>query len=337
MSAYVSLNEGAFMKKMKTLVLASLAALVINTNAMADNNMKHIAITAIVNHPALDAVRDGTLAELKKEGYIEGKNIDVDFQSAQGNTATAAQIARKFVGDQPDVIVAIGTPSAQSVVASTRRIPVVFSAVTDPVAAKLVKSWDKSGTNVTGVSDRLPMQPQIDLIKELIPNVKTIGYIYSPGEVNSTVVLKQLQEAAKKNGLKVIDVAAPRTTDIGIAAQSLQGKVDVIYSSTDNNVVSAYEALYQSAKQAGIPLISSDTSTVERGAVAALSNNYFMIGEETGKIVGDILKGEKAGNIPVKVMDKLDVYVNLENAKTFGVKIPQSVLDKAVIVNQKAK
>ncbi|MGV6989586.1 ABC transporter substrate-binding protein [Testudinibacter sp. P80/BLE/0925] len=316
------------MKTVKTMLWAALSAVLISGGAVA-NEVKNVAITAIVEHPALDAVREGALAELKKAGYEQGKNLKVDFQSAQGNTATAAQIARKFVGDKPDVILAIGTPSAQSVVAATRHIPVVFSAISDPVAAKLVKDWDASGTNVTGASDTLLIQPQIDLIKQLIPNLKKIGYVYSTGEVNSVVVLKQLQEAGKANGFEVVEAPAPRTTDIGTAARSLKGKVDVIYTSTDNNVVSAYEALYKAALDSGIPLIASDTSTVARGAIAALSNNYYILGEETGKMMSRILDGEKAGDIPVKTMDKLDLHLNLKSAKAFGVTVPQSLIDSA--------
>ncbi len=335
------------MKKVKTVVRTKLATMLnallfsgvvlsgaLVTNDAVANEVKNVAITAIVEHPALDAVRDGALAELKKSGYEQGKNLKVDFQSAQGNTATATQIARKFVGDKPDVILAIGTPSAQSVVAATRNIPVVFSAITDPVAAKLVKDWGASGTNVTGASDTLPIQPQIDLIKKLIPNLKKVGYVYSTGEVNSVVVLKQLQEAGKANGFEVVEAPAPRTTDISLAVRSLKGKVDVIYSSTDNNVVSAYESLYKAALDSGIPIVASDTSTVARGAIAALSNNYYILGEETGKMMARILDGEKAGDMPVKTMDKLDLYLNLKSAKAFGVTVPQELIDSAKEVIQ---
>lgn len=151
-------------------------------NKTSDTNTKKVAITAIVEHPALDAVRQGVIDELRAEGYEQGKNLQLDFQSAQGNTATAGQIAKKFAGNNPDVIITIGTPSAQSMVAATRKIPIVFAAVTDPVAAKLVTSWEPSKTNVTGVSDELPLQPQIDLMKQVVPNLKTVGYVYSPGK-----------------------------------------------------------------------------------------------------------------------------------------------------------
>ena len=172
----------------------------------ADGTPKRVAITAIVEHPALDAVRKGVEEQLAADGYKVGTNLTIDFQSAQGNTATAGQIAKKFAGDKPDVIVAIATPSAQSVVAATREVPVVFAAVTDPVAAKLVTSWEPSGTNVTGVSDELPLEPQIDLMKKLVPNVKAVGYVYSPGEVNSTVILEKLKTQLKTQGIEVIGV-----------------------------------------------------------------------------------------------------------------------------------
>ena len=149
----------------------------------ASGDTKSVAITAIVEHPALDAVRQGVIEELGNEGFKEGQNLKVNFQSAQGNTATAGQIAKQFAADKPDAIVAIATPSAQSVIAATNSIPVIFSAVTDPVEAKLIKSWEASGTNVTGASDMLPLEPQIELMKKVVPNLKSVGYVYS-GDMN---------------------------------------------------------------------------------------------------------------------------------------------------------
>lgn len=223
---------------------------------------KSIAITAIVEHPALDAVRQGTLEALASEGFKEGENLTVNFQSAQGNPATAGQIAKQFVADNPDAIIAIATPSAQAVVNATTSIPVVFSAVTEPVEAKLVPKLDGSGTNVTGASDVLPLGPQIDLIKELIPSVKNIGFVYSPGEVNSTVTLRNLKAIAEPQGITIVEAPAQKSSDIAMSAQSLVGKVDVIYTSTDNNVINTYEALGKVAKEGKIPLVSSDPSVV---------------------------------------------------------------------------
>ncbi|WP_182406751.1 ABC transporter substrate-binding protein [Psychrobacter sp. GP33] len=290
---------------------------------------KTVAITAIVEHPALDAVRKGVIDELAEAGFKEGENLKVNFQSAQGNTATSGQIAKQFVADNSDVIVAIGTPSAQSVAAATSTIPLVFSAVTDPVEAKLVSKLDGSGTNVTGGSDALPYEPQIELMRQIIPNLKNVGYVYSPGEVNSTIILKNLKEKLTPLGIKVHEAPAQRSTDIAMAARSLEGKVDMIYTSTDNNVVSAYESLFQVAKESKIPLIASDTSSVARGAVAALGVDYYALGRETGKIVVRILNGEKAGEIPVYTPQKLDLFVSPKNALAEGITLPQAIIDKA--------
>ncbi len=299
--------------------------------ASADTSLatKTVAITAIVEHPALDEVRKGVIDELKEAGFKEGENLKVNFQSAQGNTATAGQIAKQFVADQADVIVAIGTPSAQSVAAATSTIPLVFSAVTDPVEAKLVSKLDGSGTNVTGGSDALPYEPQIELMRQIIPSLKNVGYVYSPGEVNSTIILKNLKEKLTPLGINVLEAPAQRSTDIAMAARSLEGKVDMIYTSTDNNVVSAYESLYQVAKESKIPLIASDTSSVERGAIAALGVDYYALGRETGKIVARILKGEKPGEIAVYTPQALNLYVSPKHATEQGITLPQAVIDKA--------
>lgn len=301
----------------------------------SDNGMKKVAITAIVEHPALDAVRQGVIDELRAEGYEQGKNLQLDFQSAQGNTATAGQIAKKFAGSNPDAIVTIGTPSAQSMVAATRKIPVVFAAVTDPVAAKLVANWEPSKTNVTGVSDELPLQPQIDLMKQVVPNLKTVGYVYSPGEVNSTVVLGQLQILLAKDGINVAAVPAQRTTDVPIATKSLQGKANLIYTSLDNNVVSAYESMFKVAKNMKMPLVASDTGSVKRGAAVAMGVNYHELGVATGKIVGRILKGEQAGNIAPQRMsvEQLDLMVSKSNAAEQGITLPPELLKQATVID----
>lgn len=293
---------------------------------------KTVAITAIVEHPALDDVRKGVINQLASEGFKEGENLKVNFQSAQGNTATAGQIAKQFVADKPDVIVAIATPSAQSVVAATKDIPVVFSAVTDPVEAKLVPSWEASGTNVTGASDFLPLEPQIELMKKIVPTVKNVGYVYSPGEVNSTVVLKDLEAKLKPMGINVVPAPAQRSSDIQQATRSLQGKVDLIYTSLDNNVVSAYEALYQAGKEIKVPLIASDTGSVARGAVAALGVNYEQLGKETGKIVSRVLKGEKAGTIKTYTMQNLDLHISPKHAQEVGLTLPEDLTKQGKVV-----
>ncbi|MBP1317683.1 ABC transporter substrate-binding protein [Herbaspirillum huttiense F1] len=315
---------------LRAMVAALSLAAVCAAPAMAAD--KSVAVTAIVEHPALDAVRDGVKDELKEEGFEAGKNLKWEYQSAQGNTGTAAQIARKFVGDKPDVIVAIATPSAQALVSATKSIPVVYSGVTDPVAAQLVKDWKASGTNVTGVSDLLELDKQIDLIKRVVPNAKRVGMVYNPGEANSAVVVKALKELLAKSNMTLVEAAAPRSVDVGSAAKSLIGKVDVIYTNTDNNVVSAYEALVKVGNDAKIPLVASDTDSVKRGAIAALGVNYYDLGRQTGKVVGRILKGEKPGDIASATSSKLELFVNTAAAQKQGVTLSPELVNSAKTV-----
>lgn len=319
-------------KKLSLRTIVSTLALAALCSAPALAADKTVLVTAIVEHPALDAVRDGVKDELKDEGFEVGKNLKWEYQSAQGNTGTAAQIARKFVGDKPDAIVAIATPSAQAVVAATKSIPVVYSGVTDPVAAQLVKEWKASGTNVTGVSDVLELEKQIDLIKRVVPNVKRVGMVYNPGEANSAVVVKALKELLNKAGISLVEAAAPRTVDVGSAAKSLIGKVDVIYTNTDNNVVSAYEALVKVGNDAKIPLVASDTDSVKRGAIAALGVNYYDLGRQTGKVVARILKGEKPGDIASATSSKLELFVNTTAAQKQGVTLSPELIKSAKTV-----
>jgi len=293
---------------------------------------KSVAVTAIVEHPSLDMVRDGVRDALKAAGYEAGKNLTWQYQSAQGNTATAAQIARKFAGDAPDVIVAIATPSAQAVVAAVKTVPVVYSAVTDPVAAQLVPGMQASGTNVTGVSDALPVEQQIELIRKVVPDARRVGMVYNPGEANSVAVVKQMQELLPKFGMSLVEAAAPRTVDVGSAARSLIGKVDVIYTSTDNNVISAYESLVKVGNDARIPLIASDTESVQRGAVAAAGINYRDVGLQTGRLVVRILQGEKPGAIPSETGGKPQLFLNAGAAQRQGVTLSDSLLKSAAKV-----
>ncbi len=319
-------------RRLAVVTLAAVAALGATSWAQAQTGTKSIGITAIVDHPALDSVRKGVQDELKALGWEEGKNLKLSYQSAQGNTATAGQIARKFAGDKVDAIVAIATPSAQAAVAASKTIPVVFTAVTDPVAAKLVKDWKASGTNVTGVSDALPLAAQMDLLLKVKPGAKRVGYVFSPGEVNSTIVLKELKTELQKRGMSVVEAAAPRTVDIPSAAKSLVGKVDVIYTTTDNNVVSAYESMVRVAEEAKLPLVAADTDSVKRGATAALGMNYYDLGRQTGKVVDRILKGTKPGAIVPEVGSKMSLVVNPGAAEKQGVKLSDALVKEAAEV-----
>jgi len=302
-----------------------LASVLLATNLHA----AHVAVTSIVEHPALDSIRQGAYDALNAAGYKEGDNLKWQYQNAQGNTATAGQIARKFIGDNPDVIISISTPASQAVVAGTKTIPIVFSAVTDPVAAQLVPSLQASNTNVTGVSDALDLNKQIELIKKIVPNATKVGMVYNPGEANSQVVVDAFNEILPKYGMTLITSAAPRSVDVSSAARNLVGKVDVIYTSTDNNVVSTYESLFKVAIDAKLPLIASDTDSVKRGAIAALGVDYYQMGIQTGELVVRIIQGEQPGTIATQKSSNLKLLINKDAAALQGVSLNQTVLQEA--------
>lgn len=288
----------------------------------------YVATTAIVEHPALDAVRDGIKERIMENGY-SGDNLKFTYESAQGKPDIAGQIARKMVGDKPDIIVAIATPSAQAAVTATSEIPVVFSAVTDPLAAKLIPTLEKPGGNVTGLSDMANLKEHLSLIKEFLPNLKVVGIPYNPGEANSVSMLASAKVEAQKLGIKIVESAAPKSSDVMIAAKQLVGKVDAIYCPIDNTIISAVESVVKVGIDAGVPVFAGDTDTVARGAVAAVGYDYFDLGRQTGDIVVRILKGEKPGDIDVKMAKGTNLFVNTKMAERMGVKVPDSVLNRA--------
>jgi putative ABC transport system substrate-binding protein len=312
-----------------TLIGASLLAV---ASLVQAQEPRTVAITQIVEHPALDAVYQGVKDELAEQGYKEGENLIIMHESAQGNSAIAAQIARKFIGDNPDVIVAIATPSAQTVAAAARNIPVVFSAVTDPVGAKLVKSLEAPGANITGVSDMLPIDKHLDMLLRVVPEAKRIGTVYNPGEANAVSLVELLEERLSARGLTLVKAAATKSSEVLGAARSLVGEADAIYLTTDNTVISAAEAVISVGERADIPVFAADTATVERGAVAALGFDYYDHGRQTGRMVTRILKGASTADMPVETMDTLDLFVNPAAAERMGITLSDDLIREAKVV-----
>lgn len=295
---------------------------------------KQVAITAIVEHPSLDAIRHGVIDELAAAGFTEGDNLKVNFQSAQGNTATAGQISKQFVADNPDAIVAISTPSAQSMAAASKQIPIIYTAVSDPVAAKLIDSNNvPTQDNLTGLSSQLPLPPQLELIKQIKPDAKVLGYVYSPGEANSVALRDELKATLPKYGMSLLDIPANRPTDIGMATRSLDGRADVIYTSMDNNVASAFESMAGAAAEIRIPIIASDEFSVRRGATAALGVNDYDFGRSTGKMVVSILQGTAVKQVAPQVMNTLTLYVSPKHAAQQGVTLPDALVEQGMNVD----
>ncbi len=305
-------------------------ALVLSANPVpAQQTPVSVAVTAIVEHPALDATRDGVRDALIDAGYVPGDTLDFVYETAQGNQATAVQIARRFVGESPDVIVPISTPSAQAVVSATETIPVVFTAVTDPLTAQLVSNLEEPGGNVTGLSDLSPIEDHVALIAEIVPGAEVIGVTYNPGEANAVTLVELLKQYAPAQGLSVVEATAPRSADVLGAAQSLVGRADVIYVPTDNTIVSALEAVIGVGADNDIPVFSGDTASVERGTLASVGFDYYQVGRQTGEIVLRVLGGEDPGSIPVGTAAGTDLVVNLSAAGAMDVTVPDSVLDRA--------
>lgn len=315
------------------LAAASAVALALASGAgAAAQEPATVAVTAIVEHPSLDAVRDGVRDVLEENGYTVGENLDFVYETAQGNPATAVQIARQFVGLSPDVIVPISTPSAQAVVAATADIPVVFSAVTDPLVAELVMNLDRPGGNVTGVSDLTPIGDHLALIRRMMPEADTVGVPYNPGEANAVALLGIIQELAPQYGFSVVEASAPRSADVQAAAQSLAGRADVIYVPTDNTIVTALEAVVAVGRQTRTPVFSGDTDSVRRGAVASLGFDYYAVGRRTGELVLRVLAGEDPGTIPVAFAEGSELVVNPAAAAAMGLIIPPELLEQAQVV-----
>ncbi|MBY0501930.1 MAG: ABC transporter substrate-binding protein [Alphaproteobacteria bacterium] len=318
-------------KIIKNSLKALLISLSLISNIFADSPPQHIAITQFVEHVAADAVRHGLLEELAQMGYREGENLTVTFENAQGSTTTAGQIARKFVSLKPSVIVAITTPSAQSIVKAVGKesIPIVFSAVTDPVGAGLVSSLKNHEGNVTGVMDAPPIKEQMAFIKTLLPAVKTVGVLYNPGDNGSIASLETIREQAKVQGLTVIESTPIKSSDIQAAVLQLVGRVDAIYVPLDNMIVSAMSSVASLALTHGLPLFSADSGSVESGALACLGYSYVQTGHKTGEIISEILKGKDPAQIDVASPGTTDIFINRHALEKLKLTLPEAVRTQA--------
>lgn len=315
---------------MSTLILSGCG----NTSTSSSSSL-NIGIVQIMEHPSLDAARQGFLDALAENGYKEGENLSINYENAQGDMPTLNSIAQSLAGDETDLILAIATPSAQAVANATKgtSIPVLFTAVTDPVAAGLVESMEKPNTNLTGTTDMSPVAEQIKLIKDIDHSVKSVGVIYNTGEINSVVQVELVKEAAKELGLDIVEGVATNTHEVDQAAKSLVGRVDAIYVPTDNVAVTALEAIVQVAENNNILLVSAEKDSVYRGTVATIGLDYYKLGRQTGEMALRILSGEgRPQDMPVEVQEQNDVIINLKAAKASNITIPQELLDKAAEV-----
>ncbi|MFS8629387.1 MAG: ABC transporter substrate-binding protein [Limnochordales bacterium] len=293
-----------------------------------------IGVTQIVEHPALDAARQGFIDRMAELGFVPGVNVIYDIQSAQGDQGTALTIAQKFAADRVDLVLAIATPTAQAAAQVIRDIPILITAVTDPVSAGLVGSIERPGTNVTGTSDLTPVRAQLELLKALVPGVRRVGVLYNAGEVNSVVQVALAREAAADLGFEMVEATVVNSAEVLQAAQSLVGRVDALYLPTDNTVVSAIESVIFVAERARLPLIAGEDLSVERGALATVGLDYYQLGRQTADIAFRVLQGEDPAEIPIQYQEEISLVVNVSAAARMGVVIPEELLQKAARVIQ---
>jgi putative ABC transport system substrate-binding protein len=298
------------------------------SNSSSNKQIK-IGISQIVEHPALDSAKNGFIDALKEKGYEDGKNIKIDFQNAQGEQANAQTIAKKFVSDKVDMILAIATPSAQAAYNATKDIPVLITAVTDPVQAGLAKSLEKSQTNVTGTSDNVPIETQFDLLKKLVPNAKKVGIIYNTSESNSEIQVNSAKKAAPGAGLEIVPMGITNVNDIPQSLSSLVGKIDVLYVPTDNMVVSSMPIIADQCFKNNIPIIGSEKGQVTQGALATTGIDYYKLGKQTGLVAVDVINGKKPTDIAITTLSDMQLVVNTDAAKKLNITIPKDIEAKA--------
>ena len=281
-----------------------------------------IGISQFITHQSLDATREGFVDELARQGYVEGKNIEIDLQNAQGEQRNLKTISQQLA-ESSDVVLAIATPSAQSLANTTQTTPVIFSAVTDPVSAKLVESREHPGGNVTGTSDQSSdaISTQINLIKKVLPKAKTIGILYTQSEPNSVVQKDEAKRLLEEKGFTVVEKTILDSNNVKAAAESLMAEVDMVFVPTDNIISSTMETVKQVSIKHKVPVFGGSTEMVAVGGLYNYGTNYEELGRQTARMLVRVLKGEKPENIAVELPEKLELHTNQEMADALGIDI----------------
>lgn len=292
-----------------------------------------IGISQFAEHGSLDNCREGFLQGLENEGIVEGENLTVEYQNAAADMGTASQISDAFVSDKVDLICAIATPTAQSAynAAMDSDIPVVYTAVTDPVAAELADEDGNPVGNVTGTSDKLPIKEQLEMIRQMLPDAEKVGIMYTTSEANSISALETYKELAGDYGFEIVESGISTTADISLAADDLISQVDCITNLTDNTVVASLPTILEKANEKGIPVFGSEIEQVRIGCLAAEGLDYVALGEQTGEMAAKILKGEaEASEMPYETITEPGFYVNMKVAENLGITVPDELSQSAV-------
>ncbi len=306
---------------------AAVAALALFSSCQKKDKKIKIGVIQLVEHPALDKNYQGFVDGLKDAGFIDGQNIEIDYENAQGEQANCVTIAQKLVNDQSDLIFAIATPAAQAVANMTSDIPILVSSVTDPKTAQLVESNEKPGTNVSGTSDLTPCAAQISLLKRLLPSAKKVAILFCSSEENSRFQANLAEAACQKEGLDFVEATVSNTNEVQQVVQSLVGKVDAIYAPTDNMIASSMATVALVTTPNKIPVICGEEGMVQGGGLATYGINYYELGLQTAKMAIEILKdGKKPADMPIQYLEKCDFSYNKEVADELGIEIPADLI-----------
>ena len=288
-----------------------------------------IGVLQLIEHNALDSAYKGFVDGLKEAGYEDGKNIIIDYQNAQGEQANCITIGQKFINDKSDLILAIATPAAQAIANMTKDIPILITAVTDPADSKLVADNNVPGGNVTGTSDLTPVEAQIELLKEIIPNVKTVGLLYCSSEQNSVFQINIAKKKLDAMGIKYIDIAISNLNEIQQVIQNVIGKVEAIYTPTDNMIANGMATVALMTEPAKLPVICGEGGMTMLGGTVTYGINYYELGKLTSTQAVSILKGDKkTAEMPIEYLQKFDLVVNTNMIESIGLTIPESLYNK---------
>jgi putative ABC transport system substrate-binding protein len=292
-----------------------------------------IGILQTTSHPSLDEIREGTIEGLAEQGYIEGDNIEVIFQNAQGDQSLLNTMAGDMVESNLDLLIGIATPAQQALANATSEIPIVMGAVADPVGAGLVSSLDEPGGNVTGVQNRTPVEDQIELALDAFPEATRIGLLYSSGEDNAAYESQRATEVIESLGAEAVPYTVSNTNELQQMVGSMVTEVDLIYLPVDNTIASAFDVVVQEATQANIPLVPTVDLMIAQGGLLTVGINQFDMGVETGRLSAQLLEGADPATTPVFVMDQGEILVNPDQAETLGVNLPESIVEEAVLIH----
>ncbi len=307
-------------------LLCLITICIIQVSSVLANPIKTIAITQIVEHESLIQAKQGVIDALKEEKFEVGKNIKIIYRNAQGSIASSVAIAKEFHAKNPDVVVPISTASLQTVYNELKNsnIPIVFSSVTDPVAAGVISSVNEPKINVTGAVDSPPLEQEIELIKQILPKIKTIGLIYNSGESNSVKTIAAIKEVLEKNNINSIESSITTSSQIAQGFQRLVDKVDAVYIPSDNTVFAAMPKLVKLSIDHSVPVFSSDPDSVKQGVLGCVGYNQYEVGKAAGKLVAEVLRGKRI--IKITKPRQPEIYFNQSTAKSLKIEIPKEVL-----------